>query len=317
MKRKFHPLYNDSINPFINKENIDPLLNSNSKNIQIMKKTKSNFFDEMDQLLNADFWKKNNNKSNFPSNYFDPSKKKENNNKNNSLNPTNLLNQNNNNFEDMKENINYNNMNINFTEKNEKEGFNSIIAKINDNIKKTMHLFKKNQNSMNNNFFFNINQPSAINNLTNNFPNMNKNNFLKNKNVDNFQSNNKINNTLDNLANLETDTKNKLIRLNNANTNGAILQLTSNNNIKNSIDLNNQNIINKKEELNIINSKDLEEVFGSDIESSLPSTKKKTEFKEEENYFKQPKHILMKKFPLSSIINFPTLNKVQDECLDL
>ena len=317
MKRKFHPLYNDSINPFINKENIDPLLNSNSKNIQIMKKTKSNFFDEMDQLLNADFWKKNNNKSNFPSNYFDPSKKKENNNKNNSLNPTNLLNQNNNNFEDMKENINYNNMNINFTEKNEKEGFNSIIAKINDNIKKTMHLFKKNQNSMNNNFFFNINQPSAINNLTNNFPNMNKNNFLKNKNVDNFQSNNKINNTLDNLANLETDTKNKLIRLNNANTNGAILQLTSNNNIKNSIDLNNQNIINKKEELNIINSQDLEEVFGSDIESSLPSTKKKTEFKEEENYFKQPKHILMKKFPLSSIINFPTLNKVQDECFDL
>ena len=316
MKRKFHPLYNQPNNPFMNKENIDPLLNNKFKNINNTKKAKSNFFDEMDQLLNADFWKKNNNKSNYPSN-FNPSKIKESNNINNSLTPMNVFSLNNKNFEDLKENINLNNANINTIENNDKGGFNSLISKINNNIKKSMNLFKNSKNTMNKNFFSNINQPSAINNLTNNFQNMNNNYFLNNKNVNNYQQKNKINNSLDDLANLGTETKNKLLRLNNSNNNSILHLTNNNNNNKKIIELNNENINNKKEELNIINSQDLEAAFGSDMDSSLPSTKKKTEIKDEQNYFKQPKQILMKIFPLSSIINFPTLNKVQDECFDL
>ena len=68
MKSKFRHNLNDK-NAFVNKENINPLLGYNSKNIELKKKPKENFFDEMDQLLNADFWKKNTNKTNYPSNY--------------------------------------------------------------------------------------------------------------------------------------------------------------------------------------------------------------------------------------------------------
>ena len=61
MKTRFHPM-NKSMNILENKENIDPLF----PNEPVMKKNaKENFFDEMDQLLNADFWQKNVNRTNL------------------------------------------------------------------------------------------------------------------------------------------------------------------------------------------------------------------------------------------------------------
>ena len=90
MKTRYHPMINN--NPFINKENINPLLNINSKNILIKKNAKDNFFDEMDQLLNVDFWKKNSNKTNCPSNVNSSIKQ---NNLNKTLNKIDIIDNNN------------------------------------------------------------------------------------------------------------------------------------------------------------------------------------------------------------------------------
>ena len=66
MKTKYHPMTN-TISIINNKENIDPLWNYTPNKPENKKNSKKNFFDEMDQLLNADFWKKNNNRTNYPS----------------------------------------------------------------------------------------------------------------------------------------------------------------------------------------------------------------------------------------------------------
>ena len=329
MKTRYHPMINN--NPFINKENINPLLNINSKNILIKKNAKDNFFDEMDQLLNVDFWKKNSNKTNCPSNVNSSIKQ---NNLNKTLNKINIIDNNNiQNIQKFLNNINFNNDNqgnMNYDEQQGKFGINSLITKINNNIKKSMIFNNKPQNNYYNTFFPYINQSSAIDNLSNNFSIMNNNNFLNNKYADIIQTNKNINNKLNNLANLGTETKNRFLRINNNNDNiNNNLQLKSNNNIiENTLVLNKENINNmndKIEELDIINSQDLEAAFGSDINSSHHSTPKKSKTKSKSNiielddinYFNQPIYVLMKKFPLSSIINFPTLNEVQQECFDL
>ena len=308
MNSRYHPMIYS--NPFINKENINPLLNINSKNIEIKKKSKDNFFDEMDQLLNADFWKKNTNKTNYPSN-VNPSKKQ--NNLNNKLNIFNITNKENTpNFNGFQENVNYNiyNDNNDYNVQKGKIETDLLISKINNNIKNSLILQNKPYNYLVQNNLPNIKQSSAINNLTNNFSIMNNNNFLNKKNYDIIQDNKIINNNLNNLSNFETETKNKFLRINNNNNN--ILQLQSNNKI--------DNINNKNEELDILNSQDLEAVFGSDIDSSHHSTHKKSQLNQIidiTNYFDQSIPVLMKKFPLFYIINFPTLNEVQQECFDL
>ena len=77
MKTKIHPT-NDNMNIITNKENINPLLNYTPNKPNLLKKnTKENFFDEMDQLLNADFWQKNANRTNYPQK-LNPSKNKNN-----------------------------------------------------------------------------------------------------------------------------------------------------------------------------------------------------------------------------------------------
>ena len=66
------------MNIFSNKENINPLLNYTPNKPNLLKKNnKENFFDEMDQLLNADFWQKNANRTNYPQK-LNPSKNKNN-----------------------------------------------------------------------------------------------------------------------------------------------------------------------------------------------------------------------------------------------
>ena len=65
MKTKMHQV-NNNMNIFSNKENINPLLNYTPNKPELKKNTKENFFDEMDQLLNADFWQKNANRTNYP-----------------------------------------------------------------------------------------------------------------------------------------------------------------------------------------------------------------------------------------------------------
>ena len=309
MKTRYHPIYNNNNNPFMNKENVDPLLSLNSKNFEIKKNAKDNFFEEMDQLLNSDFWKKNTNKINY-SLHNNLSFNKYN--INNELNQINEFNENSNNIPNLdksKPNINYKNDLIKIAEG--KDWFNPLISKINNNIKKSIVLNNIYQNNNDKNFLPSINQPITGNKLTNNFQNMNNNNFLNKKNVNKIQSNK---NNLNNLANLGTETKNRFLSIKNINNN---IQFNSNNNIGNIISSNKENVNNKNDDLAIINSQELEAAFGSDIYSSQHSTQKKSKIIDDINYFKQPIPILLKQFPLSSIINYPTLNNVQQECFDL
>jgi len=302
MKSKFRPNLNDN-SAFANKENINPLLGYNSKNIELKKKPKENFFDEMDQLLNADFWKKNINKTNYPSNYNSNE-----NYINMSMDGNNLIsnkifknNKNNDNFKQNNNNNNVQNRGIG------NSNLNSLINNIRTNIRKTLNLYtNKSSNFNDENFFNSINQKNINNNLNNNFSI--KNNILNNKNVNIYESNKKKNKNL-NLSNLETGTKNRISRLNNNN-----VQLNYNNYFEKNKSLN-DNIKSEKNDLEIINSQELQAAFGSDIESSPHSSPKK--INKENDFFKQPIYSLMKQYPLSSIINFPTLNKVQEECFDL
>lgn len=316
MKTRFHPKLNDNNTVFINKENIDPLDINNYNNLGMKKKAPDNFFDEMDQLLNADFWKKNNNKTNHPVN-MNTTQNNNNNNKN-VLTPINVFNSNNinnlSNFGVINQNVNKG-----FNFEDEKDGLNSFINKINNNIKKSLNFYNKPKNSLDDKFFNSINQSTAINNLTNIFPNKNNNNnynFQNDKNGDIIPNNNNLekNKNLDNLANLGTETKNRFSRINN---NNHSVQLNYKNNENN---INNEIKNNKNEDLEIINSQDFEAAFGSDINSSNSSTQNKSKIINDINdkdFFKQSISILLKKFPLSSIVNFPTLNKVQQECFDL
>ena len=64
----------------------------------------------------------------------------------------------------------------------------------------------------------------------------------------------------------------------------------------------------------------MEEVFGSELNSKkshIAPQSPSPEENSEKNFFNQPMRDLMKSFPLSSIITFPTLNRVQEECFDL
>ena len=312
MKTRYHLAFNNN-NPFINKENIEPI--SISKNIELKKKAKDNFFDEMDQLLNVDFWKKNNNKPNISSNFIQSKRK---NDINIILNTNNILKENNinniSNFEEFQKN---NKINENIIEENNKSSFNSIIKKINNNIKKSINLYNKPNNflNLNGNISSNINESKIINNFNNNiFKTMNNNNFINNKNGNTIQFNNKINNSLNSLANLGTETKNRFLKINN---NNNTKNLDLNDNIDNIISFNNENINKNNEDLEKINSQDIEAAFGSDINMSLHSTQKESKVINDNDYFEQSMPILLKQFPLSSIVNFPTLNKVQEECFNL
>ena len=181
MKSKFRPNLNNS-SAFVNKENINPLLGYNSKNIELKKKPKENFFDEMDQLLNADFWKKNTNKTNYPSNY--------NSNENfinmkigdNDLAPNKIFKNNKNNEHFKQDNNNNNTQNRGIGNSN----LNSLINNIRTNIRKTLNLYtNKSSNFNDENFFNSINQKNINNNFNNNFSI--KNNILNNKNVNIYE----------------------------------------------------------------------------------------------------------------------------------
>ena len=307
MKTRFHPM-NKSMNMLENKENISP---SFANEPLMKKKAKDNFFDEMDQLLNADFWQKNVNRTNLI-----PSKK-------DSLPKKNILMTNNN----INNNI-YNNpfgLNTNKSKEIDKN-FSSLMNMMNkeiDKLPKSLNLFNipgkgvnaNNNNIFNNNFIPGINQSSKENKLSN--ISLNKNNiinFWKNKNGE-LYNNNKAFVNLDNLANLGTETKNKFLNRN-ANKN------SNNINSLQMIPPMQPEIKNEKEKeienLEIINSHDMEEVFGSELNLSQNSPSSKVENSEnDKNYFNQPFNSLKKLFPLSSIITFPSLNRVQEECFDL
>ena len=308
MKTRFHPM-NKSMNMLENKENISP---SFANEPLMKKKAKDNFFDEMDQLLNADFWQKNVNRTNLI-----PSKK-------DSIPKKNILMTNNN----INNNI-YNNpfgLNTNKSKEIDKN-FSSLMNMMNkeiDKLPKSLNLFNipgkgvnaNNNNIFNNNFIPGINQSSKENKLSN--ISLNKNNiinFWKNKNGELYNNNNKAFVNLDNLANLGTETKNKFLNRN-ANKN------SNNINSLQMIPPMQPEIKNEKEKeienLEIINSHDMEEVFGSELNLSQNSPSSKVENSEnDKNYFNQPFNSLKKLFPLSSIITFPSLNRVQEECFDL
>ena len=308
MKTRFHPM-NKSMNMLENKENISP---SFANEPLMKKKAKDNFFDEMDQLLNADFWQKNVNRTNLI-----PSKK-------DSLPKKNILMTNNN----INNNI-YNNPFGLITNKSKEidKNFSSLMNMMNkeiDKLPKSLNLFNlpgkgvnaNNNNIFNNNFIPGINQSNKENKLSN--ISLNKNNiinFWKNKNGELYNNNNKAFVNLDNLANLGTETKNKFLNRN-ANKN------SNNINSLQMIPPMQPEIKNEKEKeienLEIINSHDMEEVFGSELNLSQNSPSSKVENSEnDKNYFNQPFNSLKKLFPLSSIITFPSLNRVQEECFDL
>ena len=308
MKTRFHPM-NKSMNMLENKENISP---SFPNEPLMKKKAKDNFFDEMDQLLNADFWQKNINRTNLI-----PSKK-------DSIPKKNILMTNNN----INNNI-YNNpfgLNTNKSKEIDKN-FSSLMNMMNkeiDKLPKSLNLFNlpgkgvnaNNNNIFNNNFIPGINQSNKENKLSNISLNKNNiNNFPKNKNGELHNNNNKAFVNLDNLANLGTETKNKFLNRN-ANKN------SNNINSLQMIPPMQPEIKNEKEKeienLEIINSHDMEEVFGSELNLSQNSPSSKVENSEnDKNYFNQPFNSLKKLFPLSSIITFPSLNRVQEECFDL
>ena len=314
MKTKIHPT-NENMNIITNKENINPLLNYTPNKPNLLKKnTKENFFDEMDQLLNADFWQKNANRTNYPQK-LNPSK-----NKNNIYNNPFGINVNNN------KGIN------NLT------NFDSLMNMMNnvDNMKKSKGFDLLNKGSLSNNIINSnnlmnvVNQPkqenklSTIfstnkNNTTNNFFSNNNNINTKNVSLNNNNIFNKENIDLNNLSNLGTETKNRFL-YNNANTSHANIAKNSNSILQllnpNRPEEKNQN--EKIENLDIINSYDVEEVFGSELNSKKPPSPSPSSGDDaEKSFFNQSKQVLMKTFPLSSIINFPTLNRVQDECFDL
>ena len=313
MKTKMHQV-NNNMNIFSNKENINPLLNYTPNKPELKKNTKENFFDEMDQLLNADFWQKNANRTNYPQK-LNPSK-----NKNNIYNNPFGINVNNN------KGIN------NLT------NFDSLMNMMNnvDNMKKSKGFDLLNKGSLSNNIINSnnlmnvVNQPkqenklSTIfstnkNNTTNNFFSNNNNINTKNVSLNNNNIFNKENIDLNNLSNLGTETKNRFL-YNNANTSHANIAKNSNSILQllnpNRPEEKNQN--EKIENLDIINSYDVEEVFGSELNSKKPPSPSPSSGDDaEKSFFNQSKQVLMKTFPLSSIINFPTLNRVQDECFDL
>ena len=174
MKTRFHPM-NKSMNILENKENIDPLF----PNEPVMKKNaKENFFDEMDQLLNADFWQKNVNRTNLI-----PSKK-------DAIPKKNILMTNN----DINNNVYNNPFGLKNNQSNKMDNdFTSLMNMMNkeiDKMPKSLNIFnipKKgvnaNNNIFNNSFFPGINQTKQENKLSN--ISLNKNNitnFPKNKN---------------------------------------------------------------------------------------------------------------------------------------
>ena len=312
MKTKIHPT-NNNMNTFTNKENINPLLNYTPNKPNLIKKNaKENFFDEMDQLLNADFWQKNGNRTNYPQK-LDPSK-----NTNNVYNNPFGINVNN--------NKGMNNLN----------NFDSLmnIMKNVDFMKKSKGFDLLNKGSLsntiinNNNFMNVVNQSKQENKLSTIFSN-NKNNvssnFLPNKNENINNQNASLNNNginifnkenidLNNLSNLGTETKNRFLN-NNANSSNINKAKNSNNILQllNPVQPEQKEKSKKIENLEIINSYDMEEVFGSEINSKKspsPSPSPPPVEDQEKNFFNQPMKVLMKMFPLSSIINFPTLNQI-------
>jgi len=329
MKVRVHPTFNN-LNILDNKENINPILNYTPNKPGMKKNAKENFFDEMDQLLNADFWQKNANRTNYPPKLI-PSK-----NTNNILMTNNNISPNNP-FGLKINSKGMNNLNTNFDSlMNAMNNFNNLTNNIGNNAK-TMNLFKPSENMFNapsdtndnKNVISAVNQSNQENKLSTILPNKNNTNiFHRNKNVDqypykntNITTNNNLNNKnildLNNLSNLGTETKNRFsnknissIDLAKNNYNNSILQLT--NPPQKEINAN------KIEPLEIINSYDMEEVFGSELNSvkSNPPSKLKKNI-EDINFFKQPITVLMKLFPLKSIITFPSLNRVQEECFDL
>ena len=76
-------------------------------------------------------------------------------------------------------------------------------------------------------------------------------------------------------------------------------------------------------EFESMNSQDIIDVFGSDVNSQKESNSQKKDNKinkklnDINNDFDSSKTKLINEFPLSSIVNFPSLNKVQNECFDL
>ena len=312
MKTRVHPK-NKTMNALEADENINPLLNYPPNKPGLKKNAKENFFDEMDQLLNADFWQKTNRTNLIPS-------KKDNkvNNNNNILMPNNI------------NKIVYKNpfgLNVN-NNQGKNNDFGALINMMNSNINKenlnkSFNLFNVNRNRANvgnsmknNNFIKDINQSFQENKLSN--ISLNKNNpniFHPKKKTEIHNKNNKEEKAdlnLNTLANLGTETKNRFNY--NSSTSSA------NNNILQMIPpIKPENLPeNKIENLEIINSYDMEEVFGSELNSSGIGPNPKIENPPvDKNYFNQSIQALMRTFPLSSIINFPSLNRVQEECFDL
>ena len=306
MKTRIHPM-NKSMNIFDNKENMNPLLNYTPNKPQVKKNAKDNFFDEMDQLLNADFWQKNTNRTKLL-----PSKKDKN--TNNILKSNNIF----------KNIVNNNPFGFKVNNGQTTNNFEALMNMVNktDNMAMSLNLVKTsgnktdiNINDSNNNFIQTINQSKQENKLANIPSNKNNiNNYLPNKNVQLY--NNKENINMTNLANLGTETKN---RFNNYNTHSSNVNTTLQLIPQIPPEIQKQNKQEKnKDNLDIIDSLDLEEVFGSELNTSkLSQNPHVQESENDKNFYKQSIPILMKTFPLSSIINFPSLNRVQEECFDL
>ena len=302
MKTKYHPMTN-TMSIINNKENIDPLWNYTPNKPENKKNSKKNFFDEMDQLLNADFWKKNNNRTNYPSKLISS------------------------------DDNTYNNP-FGIKTNNDVNNFNALLGKMN-NITNTINLFNSingnisnNTNKNNNNFTPDFNQykpPTKLSTLIEknsdkNSINFHQSNIIPSNNniniskLENINQNQNLN--LDNLSNLGTETKNRFPKYA-PNLHKKTVDNKNNNNILQAIPKQEKNI----EDLEIINSHDMEEVFGSEINSPKSKSKPKlvpeSKIPDNQNYFRQSIPILLKSFPLSSIINFPSLNRVQEECFDL
>ena len=290
-----------------NKVNIN--LNQNQK-----RNVSTNYFDELDELLNVDNWKKNNKNSNVIT------KSNEVSNINSTIdNLINSLNNNKINKNDIKTNSIFEELNNNIDTFKKEQQKNNILINNNTNSNVDMKFnlsnpninLKKNDSNDNLNLLYKLNnQKSSIKNLTNLFSTKNNNNVILNINIKNA---NQFMNNKKHLSNLETESKNRQL------LKKTILPPPPTSNINKIQNITSEKKNNIPEDSNSINSQDFLEAFGSEAlsENNNNSKNKNETVLDFDSYFALTKKKLIKIFPLSSIVNFPNLNKVQDECFDL
>ena len=286
--------------------------NSHKKKFIDNKNLKNSVFDELDKLLN-DFQIKSQNKENNFNNNLVNVKNDFLNNFNFNNNNNNILKNSNNNNSNSNDNnsFSFGNNNLTYQNKNILES-NNKNSLLNDSIK--MIEVKMESNNKNNKTFSFADTNKKFNNSTNNSNNdLTSNiNFYQNNNNNNNFNNNNFNNTNNNNNYNNNSNKNisMTININNINSHSNSKEITTTNNFfqnKTNINipstkLNNTFLSTKKPSQNSLTNLDISSLFD---EKGNPISKQNTQ--------SNP----LQTFPLSTIIKYPKLNTIQQNCFEL